>query len=117
MLTSDESVVGKDGNESSAAQEIKAPSLAQRLGLPERKYVSSDDDSELQESAYTLMKLHSVDPDWLLSHRVVREESVGDQMCMEEPGWRGWKLLDKENGVQLCPGREGNAGVMSEEEI
>ncbi|KAI0559487.1 titin [Gracilaria domingensis] len=92
-------------------------SLAQRLGLSEKKCLSSEDDSELEESAYILMKMHSVDADWLLSHKVQPEVSVGDQMCMEEPGWRGWKMLEKDSGVQLSPARKGNAGVMSEEEI
>ncbi|KAI0562426.1 hypothetical protein FGB62_60g012 [Gracilaria domingensis] len=89
-----------------ALEEGKERSLAQRLGLSEKKGLSSEDDSELEESAYILMKMHSVDADWLMSHKVEREESVGDKMCMEEPGWRGWKLLDKESGVQLSPARE-----------
>ncbi|KAI0561453.1 heterogeneous nuclear ribonucleoprotein U-like protein 2 isoform X1 [Gracilaria domingensis] len=117
LLALEQIMEENDGNKSSAGQEIKMSSLAQRLGLPERKYVPSDDNSKFQETAFTLMKLHSVDADWLLLDKVEREESVGDQMCMEEPGWRGWKLLDKENGVQLCHGREENAGAMSEEEI
>ncbi|KAI0558360.1 hypothetical protein FGB62_216g041 [Gracilaria domingensis] len=89
MLAEGESEEGDVDESVNALKEGKERSLAQRLGLSDKKCLSSEDDSKLEESTYILMKMHSVDADWLLSHKVEREESVGDQMCMEEPGWRG----------------------------
>ncbi|KAI0559435.1 hypothetical protein FGB62_151g06 [Gracilaria domingensis] len=117
MLGEGESEKGDVDKSVNAFEEGKEQSLAQRLGLLEKRCLSSVDNFELKESAYVLMKMHSPDADWLLSHKVEWEVSVGDQMCMEEPGWRGWNLLDKMSGVQLSPAWELNAGVMSEGKI